>query len=212
MNMRTKITFLAAAALAAGLASSMAQSNVYSVNIVGYINYPMAAGAQTLLENPLDNGTNDLISIDNGTIPNKSTVSIWNGTGFTGTAKSSGAWGNDLSIGPGVGFFVTPKTAATITFIGQAPITNNYALAAGAQVMIGALLPIAGNLNDPAGANALNVGAQLPNKSTLSTWNGTGYSGSAKTSGAWGSNLSIGVAQGFFVTPKAAVTWTQYLQ
>jgi len=210
--MRTKITFLAAAALAAGLASSMAQSNVYSVNIVGYINYPMAAGAQTLLENPLDNGTNDLVSIDNGTIPNKSSASTWNGTGFVGTTKSAGTWGTDLSIGPGVGFFVTPKSAATITFIGQAPITNNYALAAGAQVMIGALLPIAGNLNDAAGANSLNVGAQMPNKSSLSIWNGTGYVGTTKSAGSWGSNLSIGVAQGFFVTPKTASTWTHYLQ
>jgi hypothetical protein len=210
--MRTKITFLAAAALAAGLASSQAQSNVYSVNIVGYINVPVAAGAQTLLENPLDNGTNDLISIDNGAIPNKSSVNIWNGTGFSGTLKSSGVWGTDFSIPPGVGFFVTPKTAATITFIGQAPSSNNYALAAGSQVLIGALLPIAGSLNDAAGPNALNVGAELPNKSSLNVWNGTGFSGTLKSSGVWGSNFSIGVAQGFFVTPKTAVTWTQYLQ
>jgi hypothetical protein len=164
------------------------------------------------LENPLDNGTNDIISIDNGAIPNKSLASIWNGTGFVATTKTSGTWGQDLSIKPGVGFFVTPKTAATITFIGQAPITNNYALAAGAQVMIGALLPIAGNLNDAAGPNALNVGAQIPNKSILSIWNGTAYSATTKTSGSWGSNLSIGVAQGFFVTPKTAVTWNQWLQ
>jgi hypothetical protein len=210
--MRTKITFLAAAALAAGLASSQAQSNVYSVNIVGYINVPIAAGAQTLLENPLDNGTNDLISIDNGAIPNKSSANIWNGTGFTATSKTAGAWGTDFPIAPGIGFFVTPKTAATITFIGQAPITNNYALAAGAQVMIGALLPIAGNLNDPAGANALNIGAQMPNKSSLNIWNGTGYTATSKTGGTWGNNLSIGVAQGFFVTPKTAFTWTQDLQ
>jgi hypothetical protein len=78
--------------------------------------------------------------------------------------------------------------------------------------MIGALLPIAGNLNDAAGPNALNVGAQIPNKSILSIWNGTAYSATTKTSGSWGSNLSIGVAQGFFVTPKTAVTWNQWLQ
>jgi hypothetical protein len=210
--MRTKITFLAAAALAAGLASSMAQSNVYSVNIVGYINVPIAAGAQTLLENPLDNGTNDLNSIDNGAIPSKSTASIWNGTGFTGTSKGGTGWGTDFSIPPGVGFFVTPKSAATITFIGQAPITNNYVLAAGVQTLVGALLPIAGNLNDAAGANALNIGADLPSKSTLSVWNGTSFSGTSKGGTGWGSNFAIGVPQAFFVTPKAATTWTQYLQ
>jgi len=211
--MRTKISFIAAAALAAGLASSMAQSsNVYSANIVGYINVPMAAGAQTLLENPLNNGTNDLVSIDNGAIPNKSSANIWNGTGFTGTSKTSGTWGTDFSLPPGTGFFVTPKTAATITFIGSAPASNNFALAAGVQVCVGALLPIAGNLNDAAGPNALNVGAQLPNKSSLNIWNGTGFTGTSKTSGTWGSNLAIGVGQGFFVTPKTAVTWNQWLQ
>jgi hypothetical protein len=210
--MRTKITFLAAAALAAGLASSQAQSNVYSVNIVGYINVPVAAGVQTLLENPLNNGTNDLTSIDGGAIPNKSTVNIWNGTGFSASVKGSSGWGTDFSIPPGIGFFVTPKSAATITFVGQAPASNNYALAAGSQVLIGALLPIAGNLNDAAGPNALNVGAALPNKSTVNIWNGTGFSASVKGSSGWGQNFSIGVGQGFFVVPKTATTWTQYLQ
>ena len=189
----------------------MAQSNVYSVNIVGYINVPMAAGAQTLLENPLDNGTNDITSIDNGAIPNKSTASTWNGTGFVGSIKQSGVWGPDLAIAPGIGFFVTPKTAATVTFIGQAPASNNYALGT-AQVLVGALLPISGNLNDAAGPNALNLGAALPNKSTVSTWNGTAYVGSLKQSGTWTPNQTIGVAAGFFVTPKTATTWTQYLQ
>jgi hypothetical protein len=79
------------------------------------------------------------------------------------------------------------------------------------QTLVGALLPIAGNLNDPAGPNALNVGAALPSKSTLSIWNGTGFTGTSKGT-TWGSNFSIGVAQGFFVTPKTATTWTQFLQ
>src|SRR5207249_3273515 len=37
-NMRTKTLLAAAAMLAAGFASSMAQSNVYSLNVVGYVN------------------------------------------------------------------------------------------------------------------------------------------------------------------------------
>ena len=42
-HMRTK-ALLCAAALAAGTAASMAQSNVYSLNIVGYVNVPLTSG------------------------------------------------------------------------------------------------------------------------------------------------------------------------
>ncbi len=59
--MRIK-ALLCAAALAAGAVSSMAQSNVYSLNIVGYVNVPLVTGFN-LIANPLDNGTNDLASL-----------------------------------------------------------------------------------------------------------------------------------------------------
>jgi hypothetical protein len=42
--MRTKILLLSAVALATGLVSSFAQSNVYSVNVVGYANIPTRTG------------------------------------------------------------------------------------------------------------------------------------------------------------------------
>jgi hypothetical protein len=207
--MRTKITFLAAAALAAGLATSQAQSNVYSVNIVGYINVPLTT-QKTLLENPLDNGTNTLVSIDNGAIPNGSSVNIWNGTGFSGATKAKGSWNSNLSIPAGIGFFVTPFSACTVTFIGQAPASNNYALGT-TKSMLGAVIPIAGVLTD-SGANTLNLGTSLPNGSSINIWNGTGFSGATKAKGSWNSNLSIPVAGGFFVTPFSATTWKQYLQ
>lgn len=207
--MRTKLTFLAAAALAAGLATSQAQSNVYSVNIVGYINVPLTT-QKALLENPLDNGTNTITSIDNGSIPNASSVSIWNGTGFTGSSKAKGSWSSNVSIPPGAGFFVTPFSACTVTFIGQAPASNSYALGT-TKSLVGAVIPIAGVLTD-SGANSLNLGVALPNASSISTWNGTGFNGATKAKGSWSSNLSVPVANGFFVTPFSAATWTQYLQ
>jgi hypothetical protein len=207
--MRTKTLFLTAAALAAGLATSMAQ-NVYSVNIVGYISVPLAAGQAALLSNPLDNGTNDITSIDNGAIPNKSTASSWNGAAFVSSKKSSGAWSPNLSIPPGAGFFVTPNAAATVTFVGSAPTSNNVVLGTTA-ALVGAVPPIAGNLND-SGPNTLNIGPALPNKTTVSTWGGASYSTAKKASGSFTPNLSVGVAQGFFVTPNAGSTWSVYLQ
>jgi hypothetical protein len=207
--MRTKTLFLAAAALAAGLASSQAQSNVYSVNIVGYINVPLGT-TKALLSNPLNNGTNDLISIDNNAIPNKSVVNVWNGTAFVPSLKTSGTWGTDLSIPQGTAFFITPKTACTLTFVGSAPTSNNYSLGT-LKSMIGAVIPMDGTLNDT-GPNTINLGGSLPNKSVVNTWNGTAYVPSLKTSGTWSANLTIPIANGFFVTPKTATTWTQGLQ
>jgi len=204
--MRTKTLLLTAAALVAGLASSQAQSNVYSVNIVGYVNTPLTAGQQALLANPLDDGTNTITSLDKG-LPNKSTAQIWNGVGFTGSVKAAGSWSPNLSIPPGTGFFVKPFTVTTNLFIGSSVLSNNAALPGGVQTLAGSTIPFSGALND-AGPNTLNLGPSLPNKSTVQTWNGTGYVGSVKAAGTFSPNLSIGVAQGFFVKPFAATTWS----
>jgi len=104
--MRTKNLLLSAAALVAGALSAQAQSNVYSVNVVGYVNAPVAGNsAFTLLANPLSDGTNTIASLG-AALPNKTTVQVWNGSGFTGTSKAGGAWGNPaLPIPPGTGFF-----------------------------------------------------------------------------------------------------------
>src|ERR1700730_12330845 len=52
-NMRTKTLVCAAALMAAGVATSMAQSNVYSLNVVGYINITFPANKYTLTANQL---------------------------------------------------------------------------------------------------------------------------------------------------------------
>src|SRR5256885_10449229 len=90
--MRTKV-LLGLAVLAAGAATSMAQSNVYSLNIVGYCNVPTPAG-YTFQSNPMDNGNNSAVVV----IPNPnpdpsgtsgqlgpwdgSAIQEWTGTGF----------------------------------------------------------------------------------------------------------------------------------
>ncbi len=93
--MRTKTTLLCAAALAAGVVGSMAQSNVYSVNIVGYANVPVATAAASFLANPfnLDNTNsaanvlnlpplNDNLYTGNGYL-NQFFLNTWNGHGYT---------------------------------------------------------------------------------------------------------------------------------
>ncbi len=57
--MRTKTLLIAAAALAAAVTSSQAQSTVYSQNIVGYVNQVLpGAGVFTSVVAPLQGTTN----------------------------------------------------------------------------------------------------------------------------------------------------------
>jgi len=81
--MRTK-TLLCAAALAAGVATSMAQSNVYSLNIVGYANVPNPGGYtfQTApFSNGATNGANEILPANTGQYDGDALL-LWQGTGY----------------------------------------------------------------------------------------------------------------------------------
>jgi len=211
--MRTKTLLIAAAAFVAGIVSSEAQ--VYSANVVGYVNVTLPAGALVLASNPLDDGTNtanDLLA----SLPNKSTIQIWNGTGFTQIAKTATGFSPNPSLPVGTGFFVKSVSNFTNTFVGNvipAPgggQTTNV-LAAGALLLVGSTLPVSGTFND-VGTNAFNLNATLPNKSTIQIWNGTGFTQIAKTATGFAGNPPLSVAQGFFVKSVSTTNWVQTLQ
>lgn len=215
--------------MAAGMVASNAQ--VYSANIVGYANGAGSAGTAsssifTLLANPLDNNSsNDMVSIVGSVLPNKATVSVWDipSQSFIIATKQSGNWNTNFPIPPGRGFFVAiPKNSPTVTntftgnvinanFLGSGG-TNSTNIVNTTQLM-GSPVPFAGTLND-SGPNTLNLGSALPNKSTVSIWDvpSQQFIISTKQSGNWNTNLNIGVAQGFFITSKSNVVWTQTLQ
>jgi hypothetical protein len=202
-----KTLLIAAAALVAGIVSSNAQ--VYSANVVGYVNVVYPAGALVLTANPLDDGTNTTTSLG-AALPNKSNIQIWNGTGFTGTSKSGGVWSPDLSIPVGTGYFVQAKTAITNTYVGNvATLVGNSVTNAlpTSLVLVGTMIPYTGNLED----TNLNVGPSLPNKSNIQVWNGSGFTGTSKSGGTWTPDLTLSVGQGFFIQAKTAANWVQTL-
>ena len=207
--MKTKTLLIAAAALVAGVISSDAQ--VYSANIVGYVNVVYPAGQFVLVSNPLDDGTNTTTSLGQA-LANKSSIQVWNGSGFTGANKASGVWTPDISIPVGTGFFVNSKTTITNTFVGTVVPSvggsTTNAFPAGTLVLVGSTIPYAGDLND----TNLNLGPVLANKSSIQVWNGTGFDGANKASGVWTPNLTLAVGQGFFVNSKTATNWVQTLQ
>jgi len=217
--MKTKTLLIAAAALVAGIVSSEAQ--VYSANIVGYVNVTMPAGQFALVSNPLDDGTNtanDLLA----SLPNKSTIQIWNSAGnsFTPYSKTaSGFTPSNPSITVGQGFFVKSASNFTNTFVGNVvpnpggnQTTNG--LPAGLFVLVGSTLPVGGTFDD-VGTSTLNLIATLPNKSTIQIWNGAGnaFTPYSKTaSGFTPSNPALSVGQGFFIKSASATNWVQTLQ
>jgi hypothetical protein len=128
--MRTK-TLLCAAAFAASVATSMAQSNVYSLNVVGYYNVVSPAGGLQMIANQLHT-TNDVLSnvlpgpYPDGTIfyfyNNGFTVSAWD------TDNTPNSWDVDFPMPPGRGGFLRAPVNTTFTFVGevsQGSLTNN---------------------------------------------------------------------------------------
>jgi hypothetical protein len=185
----------------------MAQAQVYSVNIVGYVNQVLPAGTQVAVANPLDNGTNDLDSVF-GSLDKGSSASFWTGSGFSAATKGATAWAPNNPTPVGSGLFINSKTAVTNTYVGQLVVNSGEsvtnALPAGNQVLVGSALPYAGTVNSAEiGLLALDKG------SVASFWTGSGYSVSTKGATTWAPDTAINVADGFFINSKTAVDWVQ---
>jgi hypothetical protein len=123
--MRTK-ALLGLAALAVGLSTSVAQ-NVYSLNVVGYVNVSLQANKLSFLSVPLApvdgnfNITNTIVLSDaqDGALLYK-----WAGTGWDPNVPSWFAgigWSPDTVISNGTAFFLQPAASSTLTFVGQVP-------------------------------------------------------------------------------------------
>ncbi len=197
--MRTKTLLLAGAALAFSLATSQAQ--VYSQNVVGYANVPMVNNSTYLLTIPFNigasNGANEVwpLSGGNPTIPDSSTLLVWNGSGYSPYLSDSQnppyLWddgnGNPLSYSPvipvGQGFFLIPAGNVTSTFAGSVavPIGANkpVALLNNVTYLIASYVPYSGAVSAGnsagGGLNLSYPGTGLPDSSTLLLWNGSGY-------------------------------------
>ena len=164
---------MAAATLAAGVISSQAQ--VYSQNIVGYVNQPIVNGFN-MLANPLDasdssgvnNNITNIINVAGGAYDG-STLFVWNGHGYTIYTLDSGQptlVGNPTdsaavvgpTITPGMSFYLNNNTgvAVTNTFVGMvhtdAAATGTQAVGAATnviatgQLFYSSKLPIGGGL------------------------------------------------------------------
>jgi hypothetical protein len=111
----------------------MAQSNVYSLNVVGYVNTKFVTGFN-LVANPLSAPTNTLGNIMVGAhVPDNTQVLMWDTATQDFVADSptyvaaTGKWVPDATLAPGQACFVLAFTPFTNTFVGevlQGSITN----------------------------------------------------------------------------------------
>jgi len=181
--MRTK-ALLSVAAIAASAVTAMAQSNVYSLNIVGYATVNVPAG-YSIMANPLSagatNGANEIGLSLTGEI-----ILTWNTASSTFTYASydptlgispSNWYDANLnpsvapSLPPGVGFFFfNPNSTNTpITFVGTVvpnPSSTNILTVAAGYSMIGSPLPAA--VSD---ITAAPVSLPKPNGMIVLSWN-----------------------------------------
>lgn len=215
--MRTK-ALLCAAALAAGAVSGMAQ-NVYSLNVVGYVNKAFTANTYYLVGNPL-NGTNNNLSTIIPAPPNFTIVNRWNAslqdldpavpTFFTSTGK----WNSDPVLNPGEGFFVSAGADFTNTFVGNVPqgsLTNPIPILGG-----GAYIALAPNVPLGGGITNILAGYVPSNFDIINTWS-VGAQDLAPTvptyftsTGKWNADVNLAVADGFFLSRAGtATTWVQ---
>jgi hypothetical protein len=219
--MRTK-ALLCAAFVAAGAISALAQ-NVYSLNIVGYVNVTVPSG-YSLLANPLSagvtNGANEIMTPIDG-----EQILTWNGSGYDYVSYDTGEWvdaafnpAQPPSLPPGKGFFFfNPFAQTTVTFVGQVVpspgVTNALTLPTGYS-LVGSALPASAT-----DISAAPVRLPLIDGLQLLKWNGSGFSYASYDTGEWVDAQfntipapAYNVGEGFFFfNPFAPAPWNQWL-
>jgi hypothetical protein len=215
--MKAKTLLIAAATLAAGVMHSQAQ--VYSQNIVGYINVPLNAG-NNLIANQLDydgTGTNNSIYTSVGTnLPTGTSILAWNGSAFT-TSKllASHSWSGANSqvftnaTSPGSGFFINVAAPTNVTFVGNVITgTNTYPIAAGFQI-VAPSGPVAGTLDTTNGYHPSKVGST---GDQILVWGGASYTTHKWLGTSWsGGDPVLTVGQSVFLNAVQSTNWTEVL-
>jgi len=160
--MRTKTLLCAAALTAAGVVSTMAQSNVYSLNVVGYVNVPTKGGGGfNFIGNPLNNANNNITNLFSSA-QDGDQIYTWNRT----TQDLDGAiytystflhaWDGNFTLKPGQGvFYFNAGNDTTNTFVGEVlqgsytnPIPSPTILGGGAFNSVASSVPLGGSFTN----------------------------------------------------------------
>ena len=173
--MRTKTLLLTAALSAVAITGAFAQStNVYSANIVGYVNYVNPPGYR-MIANPLNSTNNDVSNIF-ANPPAGLTIFKRNagGTGYDSATFDPDipGWSGPLTISPGEGAFLFNPDGGnyTNTFVGEVVLNSTNGVPAGYSIR-SSVVPQSGGIQTV-------LGYPVGNGDTIFRFNGSGYNSS----------------------------------
>lgn len=205
--MRTKTLLLTAALGFAGLSASMAQ--VYSVNIVGYVNVPVTAGQFKFLANPLSTTSNTLggVLTPAAGVGDGDNYYHWTGTTFEietylgflgGWLKPDLSSAAAIPFAPGGGgFYVGGGT--NLTLVGEV-LTGGLT-----NTLVSGLTLVSSKVPQGGDPTTLGLEDDLVDGANLLKWNPAGnnyiiYTKLTFLPGGWDPSVpNIGVAEAFFL-------------
>jgi hypothetical protein len=198
---------------AAGLVTSMAQ--VYSVNIVGYVNTTVPVGF-SIIQNPLTASPDNTVASVIPSVPAGAALTIYKFNSASGSYlqvnwdSGFGEWDDPtLTIAPGEGFFAYNGSAAayTLTFVGEVPTgTLTTPLVVGFN-MVGSKVPQAGLVQTDLGYTPSSAGESIY-KYNNATGSYLQYNYDAGF-GEWDEEPSFGVGEAFFTFRGGPGDWTR---
>lgn len=122
--MRTKALLGLAAALAVSATTVVAQQNVYSLNIVGYVNVDIQPGLN-LISNPLKPSNGNYNITNTISLPDTADGALifkWAGASWSSTIPSwigGFGWDTAMDIPLGESFFLQSPVATKVLFVGE---------------------------------------------------------------------------------------------
>ena len=224
--MRTKTLLLAAVLSAAGVASSLAQ--VYSVNVVGYINLTLKPGLNLLTAQlkGTNQNVNTILGSTSPALPANSLLYTWNATGqrFDNALIAGGdnkwydpATGleSTATISPGQSFFINNlgTVDSTLTLVGEVPTGATVVSVVNGLGFYGDPAPVSQNIvtnGFPVGDNDLlytwNTAAQTYNNALIGGGPASGGPGWFDPATGLLTVFAPAVGQGFIVNHLSGAT------
>jgi hypothetical protein len=186
----------------AGIIAASAQ--VYSVNVVGYINVPVPPGF-SMIANQLDSGNNTVSSLM-PSVPEGVTIYKFVNGSYLINGYEFGEWSlPDMTLNPGEGAFIyNPGAAFNALFVGEVkqgtlttPIPAGFSIAASQVPQTGALDSV--------------LGFPVVDGDTVYLFNNTtgAYAISVYEFGEWSIVPTPKVGEAFFVNKVSAVIWSR---
>jgi hypothetical protein len=211
--MRTKTLLLSALLGTLGSVSVMAQTNVYSINAVGYINVTLYPGFNIiscpLIASP-DNSENTLLNNSTGAYAGDAIYYFNASTGaYSIVSARATSWndGGTNQLNPGIGVWLNnvATTNVTVTFVGTVPTgpyTNNILPGFN---LVGSVVPSSGDLV----TNSLTLLTNTAAGDAAYVFNPQtqGFTISSKRASSWNSNpTTTYVGEGFFYNNLSGAT------